>query len=89
MTNKKLSFFLPFEFDQIPREWHPWDDDWDKEKGRLFIFECFKKVPFDGLLISKSKFDTNQSRFSHLLKNNRNLKISITTFINKSVKQLF
>ncbi len=74
MTNTKLSFFLPFEFDQIPREWHPWDDDWEEKKGRLFIYECFKNIPFDGLLISKSKFDTNKSRFSHLLKNNKKLK---------------
>lgn len=74
MKTKNLTFFLPFEFDQIPREWYPWNDGWDKEKGRLFIFECFKKMPFDGLLISKSKFDTNQSRFSHLLKNNKDIK---------------
>ena len=60
MTPNKLSFFLPFEFDQIPREWYPWDDVWEEKKGRLFIYECFKNVPFDGLLISKSKFDTNQ-----------------------------
>ncbi len=78
MTSNKLLFFLPFEFDQIPKEWHPWDDDWEEKKGRLFIFECFKNVPFDGLLISKSKFDINQSRFSHLLKNNKNLKMAFS-----------
>lgn len=59
MNIKQIDFFLPFEFDQVPKNWDPWEDSWKKNEGKLYIWKCFEKPPFDGILISKSKFDDN------------------------------
>lgn len=56
-----LKFFLPFEFDQVPKKWYPWEDKWVKGE-RLYIWECLNTHPYDGLLISKTKFDSNKNR---------------------------
>jgi hypothetical protein len=53
-----LDFFLPFEFDQVPATWDPWSDTWT-EGDKKYIWDCFKNPPFDGILISKTKFDEN------------------------------
>ncbi len=74
MIEKKLEFFLPFEFDQIPSKWDSWNDTWENSGKKFFIWNCFKRVPFDGLLISKVKFDLKKTRYKSDLKKNSNLK---------------
>ena len=74
MTKKSLKFFLPFEFDQAPQIWDPWKDTWEKSGGKLFIFNCFKKIPFDGILISKPKFDENRKKYEVELDRDNNIK---------------
>ena len=63
MKKQTLKFFLPFEFDQVPKKWDPWEDVWEKKGGRKFIWDYYEQNPYDGLLISKSKFDDNKNRF--------------------------
>jgi len=73
MNQKPLDFFLPFEFDTVPKVWDPWEDTWDPNEKKNYIWECFEKPPFDGILISKSKFDDNKNRLKSI-ENNKNLK---------------
>ncbi len=79
-----IEFFLPFEFDNIPQDWDPWNDTWRNDKKK-YIWECFDKPPFDGLLISKARLDLHLNYFKNLtdnkdLKNLLNLASSIKLF---------
>ena len=74
MSKNKIDFFLPFEFDQVPKIWDPWTDTWDKNSDRLYIWDCFKRYPYDGLLISKSKFDDKLNKIKKELIEDKNLK---------------
>ena len=74
MIKASIDFFLPFEFDQVPKIWDPWNDTWNKKSGKLFIWDCFKNPPYDGILISKSKFDHNKKKYIDKLKKDKNLK---------------
>ena len=74
MKNKNLDFFLPFEFDQVPKEWFPWEDKWNEKNSKLYIWECLKHHAYDGLLISKSKFDDNKKRFENTCEQTKDLK---------------
>lgn len=74
MIKSSTDFFLPFEFDQVPKIWDPWEDTWDKKSGKLFIWDFFKKPPYDGILISKSKFDVKKKNYADKLRKDKNLK---------------
>ena len=74
MKKNSLKFFLPFEFDQAPRIWDPWKDTWQKSDGKVFIFDCYRKLPFDGILLSKSKFDDNKKKYENYLERDKNIK---------------
>ena len=74
MKRYNLDFFLPFEFDQVPKIWDPWNDTWDSSNGKFFISDFFKEPPYDGILISKSKFDDNARKFGAELEEDKDLK---------------
>jgi len=58
-----MQYFTPFwPGDDIHEKFDPWNDKWNGKEKRLW--ECFKKPPLDGLLVSRE----NIERTNHLKK---------------------
>ena len=66
---KKLLFFLPFWWDHVYSDFDPWTDTWTADdKHSRFLWELGPNPPFDGILFSRVKVESNKSRVKEIKK---------------------